>query len=74
MQGDFVANPVVNQLFGVVTGLGMSSITFDWSQVAYIGSPLIVPWWAIANISVGFVILIWIFAPIMYYTNVRRDY
>ncbi|KAK9895732.1 putative oligopeptide transporter [Cystobasidium minutum MCA 4210] len=62
-------NPVVNQLFGVVTGLGMSSITFDWSQVAYIGSPLIVPWWAIANIFVGFIVLIWLFAPIMYYTN-----
>lgn len=30
---------VINQLFGYETGLGMSLITFDWSQIAYIGSP-----------------------------------
>lgn len=24
----------------------MSLITFDWSQIAYIGSPLATPWWA----------------------------
>lgn len=61
---------MVNQLFGVMTGLGMSSLTFDWSQISYIGSPLIVPWWAIANIIVGFVAIYWILAPILYYTNV----
>ena len=30
-------NIVVNQLFGYVHGLGMSLITFDWAQIAYIG-------------------------------------
>lgn len=30
----------VNQLFGVRTGLGMSFLTFDWSQISWIGSPL----------------------------------
>jgi hypothetical protein len=30
-------NIVVNQMFGYVSGLGMSMITFDWSQIAYIG-------------------------------------
>ncbi|KAI5478852.1 proton-dependent oligopeptide transporter, POT family [Pseudohyphozyma bogoriensis] len=63
-------NAVVNQLFGVSSGLGMSMITFDWSQISYIGSPLVVPWWAEVNIFVGFVITFWIIAPIMYYTNV----
>ena len=33
-------NIVVNQLFGYVQGLGMSLITFDWSQITYIGKPL----------------------------------
>lgn len=28
-------NVVVNQLFGMINGLGLSPITFDWSQVAY---------------------------------------
>lgn len=48
-------NIVVNQLFGTVSGLGMSIITFDWSQISYIGSPLATPWWAEANIAAGMV-------------------
>jgi len=35
-------NPVVNQLFGGVTGLGLIPITFDWTIISgFIGSPLI---------------------------------
>ena len=48
-------NVVVNQLFGYISGAGMSVITFDWAQVAYIGSPLACPWWVIANIGSSFV-------------------
>ncbi|KAF8556645.1 OPT oligopeptide transporter [Imleria badia] len=62
-------NIVVNQLFGYVSGLGMSLITFDWAQISFNGSPLATPWWAEANISVGFVFVIWFLAPILYYTN-----
>ena len=36
-------NVVVNALFGNTTGLGMSILTFDWSQIAFIGSPLVTP-------------------------------
>ena len=36
-------NVVVNQLFGYNTGLGMSLVTFDWAQIACIGSPLASP-------------------------------
>lgn len=61
-------NIVVNQLFGYYSGLGMSVITFDWSQVAYLGSPLAVPWWVSANVVCGFVSL-WILVPLLYYTN-----
>jgi OPT family oligopeptide transporter len=39
-------NLVVNQLFGMVSGLGLSPITFDWSQVAYNTNPLLSPSWA----------------------------
>lgn len=80
-------NVVVNQLFGYESGLGMSVLTFDWSQVrshrrreklcsmlcpfqiAYIGSPLATPWWAEANVAVGFVFFFWFLTPILYYTN-----
>lgn len=49
-------NVKVNQMFGYYTGMGMSLVTFDWAQVAYIGSPLVSPWWATANIATGFVV------------------
>ncbi|GAA5982688.1 hypothetical protein JCM11641_002337 [Rhodosporidiobolus odoratus] len=63
-------NVVVNQLFGVSSGLGMGLFTFDWSQIAYVVSPLVVPWWAEANVFVAFVLAFWLIAPLMYYTNV----
>ncbi|KAI1791295.1 OPT oligopeptide transporter [Ganoderma leucocontextum] len=63
-------NIVVNQLFGYSSGLGMSLVTFDWAQIAYIGSPLATPWWAEANVAVGFVFFFWFITPILYYTNV----
>ncbi|KAG9036498.1 hypothetical protein FRB95_008796 [Tulasnella sp. JGI-2019a] len=63
-------NVVVNQLFGVISGLGMGILTFDWNQISYIGSPLMVPWWAEVHIFVGFVLFYWILCPIMYYNNV----
>ncbi|TEB38095.1 OPT superfamily oligopeptide transporter [Coprinellus micaceus] len=62
-------NVKVNQLFGVKTGLGMSVLTFDWTQISWIGSPLMVPWWAEVHIFAGFVLFYWIMTPILYYTN-----
>lgn len=62
-------NAVIAQLFGYVHGMGMSIITFDWAQIAYIGSPLATPWWAAANVLMGFVIFYWIATPILYFTN-----
>jgi OPT family oligopeptide transporter len=37
------ANIVVNNLFGVDSGLGMGLLTFDWAMISYVGSPLVVP-------------------------------
>lgn len=62
-------NVVVNQLFGYYSGLGMSLVTFDWSQIAFTGSPLATPWWAAANVAVGFIFFFWILTPVLYYTN-----
>ncbi|KAK7611128.1 OPT family small oligopeptide transporter [Phyllosticta paracitricarpa] len=63
-------NVVVANLFGIASGLGLFPLTFDWSQIAYIGSPLVVPFWAALNIIGGLLIVMWIIAPIMYYCNV----
>ncbi|PQE10619.1 OPT oligopeptide transporter protein [Rutstroemia sp. NJR-2017a WRK4] len=63
-------NVVVANLFGVASGLGLFPVTFDWAQIAYIGSPLLTPFWAAMNVVGGLVIVMWIIAPIAYYKNV----
>ena len=65
-------NIIVNQLFGVHSGLGMSFLTFDWTQITLIGSPLLVPWWALLQMFIGFVLVVWILTPVLYYTNVSH--
>lgn len=67
----FTDNVIVNQLFGVATGLGMGVLTFDWSQILVVGNPLNIPWWASVNVGVSFVIFYWLITPLLYYTNVR---
>ncbi|KAF7296401.1 hypothetical protein HMN09_01110400 [Mycena chlorophos] len=62
-------NIPVNQLFGVSSGLGMGIITFDWTQISWIGSPLMIPWWAQVHIFTGLVLFFWILLPALYYTN-----
>lgn len=61
---------VIANLFGVASGLGLFPVTFDWAQIAYIGSPLLTPFWAAMNVVGGLVIVMWIIAPIAYYKNV----
>lgn len=61
---------MVNELFGVVSGLGMGLLTFDWNQVALLDSPLVVPFWVQMNWMAGFVAFGWILTPILYYSNV----
>lgn len=63
-------NVVINQLFGVSSGLGMGIFTFDWVQIAAVYEPLVSPWWSQVNFAGGFVLLFWIVTPILYYTNV----
>ena len=62
-------NVVVANLFGVVSGLGLFPVTFDWAQIAYIGSPLLTPFWAAMNVVAGLVVVMWVIAPIAYYSN-----
>ncbi|KAF8350168.1 OPT oligopeptide transporter protein-domain-containing protein [Amanita rubescens] len=62
-------NVVINTLFGTSTGLGMSVLTFDWSQIAFIGSPLVTPWWSELNTAVAFVVMFWFLTPILYFSN-----
>ncbi|KAF9020557.1 small oligopeptide transporter, partial [Hymenopellis radicata] len=61
-------NVKVNQIFGYRSGFGFSTLTFDWNQIAFIGSPY-VRRWAEANVAIGFVFFYWFLAPILYYKN-----
>ena len=63
-------NVIVANLFGVASGLGLFPVTFDWAQIAYIGSPLLTPFWAAMNVVGGLVLVMWIIAPIAYYNNI----
>ncbi|OMJ12790.1 Oligopeptide transporter 2 [Smittium culicis] len=57
----FPNNAIAQQLGSGMTGLGMGSISFDWSTIAsYLGSPLSTPFWASVNIFSGFLFFAWL--------------
>ncbi|KAK2614917.1 hypothetical protein N8I77_001706 [Diaporthe amygdali] len=60
---------VINQIFGMVTGMGLFPLTLDWSMVAYNTNPLLSPHWAAANVFFGFALFFWVVTPALYYTN-----
>ena len=43
----------------------MFPLTFDWAQISYVGSPLMTPFWAAANVVAGLVVVMWVVAPIL---------
>ncbi|GMJ14115.1 ARABIDOPSIS THALIANA OLIGOPEPTIDE TRANSPORTER 1, oligopeptide transporter 1 [Hibiscus trionum] len=51
-------------------GLGVGSFALDWSTVAsFLQSPLATPAFAIINLMLGFVIVVYILTPIAYWSN-----
>ncbi|XP_047325143.1 oligopeptide transporter 4-like [Impatiens glandulifera] len=64
----FSKNVTAQQLGSGMRGLGLGSFTLDWSVIAsYLGSPLVSPFSTIANVFVGYVILIYGAIPIAYW-------
>ncbi|KAL6787365.1 small oligopeptide transporter, OPT family [Trichoderma sp. SZMC 28012] len=64
-------DPVVNQLFGGISGISLIPLTLDWTVVsAYVLSPLIPPWYAIANTLIGVVVFFWITAIAVHFSGV----
>ncbi|KAJ6086487.1 hypothetical protein N7467_005401 [Penicillium canescens] len=63
-------NVIINQLFGGATGLSLIPMTFDWTQVSGFNfSPLIAPWYAMANTLIGMVLFFWIVTPAIHYSG-----
>lgn len=61
-------NVVINQLFGGWSGLSLIPITFDWTQISGFNfSPMIAPWFAIANTLIGMVLWYWIIVSAVHY-------
>ena len=63
-------NVVINQLFGGTSGISLLPLTLDWTTVTgFVGSPLIPPWFAIANTLIGVVLFYQIMAAGLHYSN-----
>uniref|UniRef100_A0A7N0VET7 Uncharacterized protein n=1 Tax=Kalanchoe fedtschenkoi TaxID=63787 RepID=A0A7N0VET7_KALFE len=51
-------------------GLGIGSFALDWNTVvAFLGTPLATPGFAMMNTLVGFVLTVYVLLPIVYWTN-----
>ncbi|KKY37600.1 putative small oligopeptide transporter [Diaporthe ampelina] len=63
-------NVIVNQLFGGVSGYGLLPISLDWTIISgYLGSPLIPPFYAIANTMVGLIVFFIIISMGLHYSG-----
>ncbi|CAI9086948.1 OLC1v1020890C1 [Oldenlandia corymbosa var. corymbosa] len=61
---------LVNQLGSGLNGIGIGSFALDWSAIsAYLGTPLVSPWFATANVIVGFVFIMYVVTPLCYWLN-----
>ncbi|KAG0346546.1 hypothetical protein BG004_001471 [Podila humilis] len=61
-------NSVLSQFTGA-SGLGFGTLAFDWSAYASLIQPLVTPWFAQANIIIGFLLVVYVMVPWAYYTN-----
>ncbi|KAL7132067.1 hypothetical protein ABFS83_12G046400 [Erythranthe nasuta] len=67
----FSSSVLIHQLGSGLHGLGVGAIGLDWSSISsYLGSPLASPWFATANIAVGYFVCVYVIAPTMYWLNV----
>ncbi|KZV25328.1 oligopeptide transporter 4-like [Dorcoceras hygrometricum] len=64
----FPKSVTAHQIGSGLHGLGVGAFTLDWATVAsFLFSPLISPFFAIANVLVGYVVIMYIVIPISYW-------
>ncbi|KAJ6833926.1 oligopeptide transporter 4 [Iris pallida] len=64
----FPRSVTAQQLGSGMKGLGLGAFTLDWSAVSsFLFSPLISPFFAIANIFAGYVFMVYIATPVSYW-------
>jgi hypothetical protein len=60
-----------NQVGSGLQGLGVGAFALDWSAAAsFLGSPLGTPFFAILNVFVGFMFIMYVLTPLFYWGNV----
>ncbi|KAM3306334.1 hypothetical protein P3S67_013204 [Capsicum chacoense] len=69
----FPTSVLAQQLGSGLHGLGIGAIGLDWSSISsYLGSPLASPWFATANIAVGYFLIMYVVTPFRYWSNVYK--
>ncbi|XP_026433527.1 oligopeptide transporter 4-like [Papaver somniferum] len=64
----FSKSATAQQLGSGMHGLGYGAFTLDWSAVAsFLSSPLICPFFAIVNVFIGYVLIIYVTIPVAYW-------
>lgn len=64
----FPHSVTAHQIGSGKNGLGLGSFSLDWTTIAsFLGNPLVTPFFATANIIVGYVLLIYVLIPSAYW-------
>ncbi|KAI3904268.1 hypothetical protein MKW92_041097 [Papaver armeniacum] len=64
----FPKSVTAHQIGSGMHGLGIGSFTFDWSLIAsYMYSPLVSPFFATANVAVGYALVVYVVTPVTYW-------
>ncbi|XP_074564143.1 oligopeptide transporter 4-like isoform X2 [Curcuma longa] len=64
----FSDSVTAQQIGSGLQGLGVGAFTLDWAAVAsFLGSPLVCPFFAIANVFVGYALLMYVAIPLCYW-------
>lgn len=67
----FPKSVLAQQLGSGLNGLGIGAIGLDWSTISsYLGSPLASPWFATANVAVGFFFVMYVITPLSYWFDI----
>ncbi|OMO57538.1 Tetrapeptide transporter, OPT1/isp4 [Corchorus olitorius] len=64
----FPKSVTAHQIGSGLSGLGIGAFTLDWTVVAaFLASPLVFPFFAIANVFAGYALMIYLVMPISYW-------
>ncbi|KAH6774033.1 oligopeptide transporter 7 [Perilla frutescens var. hirtella] len=67
----FPKSVFAQQIGSGLQGLGVGAVGLDWSSISsYLGSPLASPWFATANVAVGFFFIMYVVTPLSYWGNI----